>query len=74
MNKVDILKRLADSSPSESTHELQCRCWDAAEEISKLRAVLEVTRGNIQSIKTSVGVGVITYDVWLDEVDKVLPV
>lgn len=41
MNKVDILKRLADSSCNESSHELQCRCFDAAEEISWLRAALK---------------------------------
>jgi len=37
----DILYRLANTSSNESSHELQCRCFDAAEEISKLRAALE---------------------------------
>ena len=41
MSKVDILKRLADSSSNESSHELQCRCLDAAEEISRLRAAIK---------------------------------
>lgn len=34
---MDILERLAGSSPNESSPELQCRCFDAAEEISRLR-------------------------------------
>lgn len=41
MNKVDILKRLEDSSCNESSHELQCRCFDAAEEIIRLRAAIK---------------------------------
>lgn len=36
----DILERLAHSSTTESSHELQCRCFDAAEEISRLRNIL----------------------------------
>lgn len=39
----DILKRLADSSPNESSHELQCRCYDAAAEISRLRNAIAET-------------------------------
>lgn len=34
----DILTRLRSSSTNESSHELQCRCFDAAEEITRLRA------------------------------------
>jgi hypothetical protein len=37
----DILARLANTSSNESSHELQCRCFDAAEEISMLRATEE---------------------------------
>ena len=33
----DILERLADSHSNEGSHDLQCRCFDAAEEISRLR-------------------------------------
>ena len=33
----DILTRLAESSQNESSHELYCRCLDAAEEVSRLR-------------------------------------
>jgi len=36
----DILYRLANSSPNEGSHELQCRCFDAAEEISRLREIV----------------------------------
>lgn len=36
----DILYRLANSSANESSHELQCRCFDAAEEISRLREIV----------------------------------
>lgn len=42
-NMVDILERLANSSANESSHELQCRCFDAAEEISRLRFVIRKT-------------------------------
>lgn len=35
---LDILLRLCESSTNESSHELQCRCMDAAAEITKLRA------------------------------------
>ena len=37
----DILERLANSSPNEGSHDLQCRCFDAAEEISRLRDQVE---------------------------------
>ena len=41
---MDILKRLRDSSPNEGSHDLQCRCIDAANEIERLRAALsEIT-------------------------------
>lgn len=40
----DILERLANSSATESSHELQCRCFDAAEEISRLREELIKTQ------------------------------
>ena len=33
----DILLRLCESSTNESSHELQCRCMDAAAEITRLR-------------------------------------
>lgn len=33
----DILERLRSSSTNESSHELQCRCLDAAAEIARLR-------------------------------------
>jgi hypothetical protein len=33
----DILERLNESSTRESSHELQCRCMDAAAEITRLR-------------------------------------
>ena len=36
----DILSRLANSSSNESSHELQCRCFDAAVEIRRLRSAL----------------------------------
>ena len=36
----DILERLANSSANEGSHELQCRCFDAAAEISRLRAAI----------------------------------
>lgn len=37
----DILIRLQNSSTNESSHELQCRCIDAADEIKNLRRVIE---------------------------------
>ncbi len=37
----DILKRLKDSSSNESSHELQCRCFDAADEIERNRAAID---------------------------------
>jgi hypothetical protein len=40
----DILARLANSSSNESSHELQCRCFDAAEEISRLRSLLDAVQ------------------------------
>ena len=39
----DILERLAESSPNESSHELYCRCLDAADEVSRLRAAIQQT-------------------------------
>ena len=43
----DILTRLENSSQNESSHELQCRCFDAAEEISRLRAMLKKARSGL---------------------------
>lgn len=40
LERPDILTRLNDSSANESSHELQCRCFDAAEEIIRLREEL----------------------------------
>ena len=37
---MDILERLRDSSPNESSHELCCLRTDAADEIYKLRGAL----------------------------------
>ena len=36
----DILTRLRSSSTNESSHELQCRCFDAAEELDLLYKAL----------------------------------
>jgi hypothetical protein len=36
----DILERLAHSSPNEGSHDLYCRCLDAAEEVSRLRSLI----------------------------------
>lgn len=41
----DILHRLADSRPNESSNELYCRCLDAAAEILKLRNAIHLTLG-----------------------------
>jgi hypothetical protein len=40
---AEILIRLDGSSSNESSHELQCRCFDAADEIRRLRAVIKKT-------------------------------
>ena len=40
----DILERLSLSSQNESSEELVCRCFDAAEEISRLRVEIERLR------------------------------
>lgn len=45
---TDILARLANSSQNEGSHELQCRCFDAAEEISRLRMEAEASKSVIQ--------------------------
>lgn len=37
----DILDRLAESSPNESSHELYWRCRDARDEVERLRAALK---------------------------------
>jgi hypothetical protein len=37
-----------------------------------MRAALEVSRGNVLSIKSAVGIGVITYDIWLREINNAL--
>ena len=47
--KTDILKRLAESSNRESSHELQCRCFDAAEEISRMRCERETMQEAISA-------------------------
>lgn len=42
---MDILDRLLNSSPDEGSHELQCRCLDAAAEIARQRdhiSILEI--------------------------------
>lgn len=36
----DILARLRDSSPNEGSHDLHCRCLDAADEVERLRAAM----------------------------------
>lgn len=36
----DILVRLRESNANEGSHDLQCRCLDAAAEIEQLRAAL----------------------------------
>lgn len=43
-----------------------------AKERDAMRSVLEVSRGNVLSIKNAVGIGVITYDIWLREINTVL--
>lgn len=37
-----IINRLLNSSPNESSHELYCRCLDAAEELQKTDAIDEL--------------------------------
>lgn len=47
----DIPARLANSSSNEGSHDLQCRCFDAAEEISRLRAEnVALTAANAASV------------------------
>lgn len=43
-----------------------------AKERDVMRSVLEVSRGNVLSIKSAVGIGVITYDIWLREINTAL--
>lgn len=43
-----------------------------AKERDAMRSVLEVSRGNVLSIKSAVGIGVITYDIWLREINNAL--
>ena len=43
-----------------------------AKERDVMRAALEVSRGNVLSIKSAVGIGVITYDIWLREINNAL--
>ena len=38
---TDILERLANSSPNEGSHDLHCRCLDAAAEISRMQAEIK---------------------------------
>lgn len=40
LERPDILTRLNQSSANESSHELQCRCFDATEEIQRMRTEL----------------------------------
>ncbi len=40
---MDILNRLRDSSPNEGSHELQCRCMDAAYEIERLQRLIDTS-------------------------------
>jgi hypothetical protein len=72
---LDIVERLRKATDTNTPVDCGTH-WnleeEAADEIEKLRSVLGVTRGNILSIKGCVGVGVITYDIWLNEVDKAL--
>lgn len=42
----DILEQLENSSATENSLELQCRCFDAAEEIRRLRALIDAMRKN----------------------------
>ena len=48
-NPIDILTRLSDSNSNESSHELQCRCFDAAEEISRMRCERETMQEAISA-------------------------
>lgn len=41
---ADILETLMGSTPNESSHDLQCRCFAAADEIKRLRNVLAKLR------------------------------
>lgn len=41
-------------------------------ENERLRSVLKTTQQNIISIKTCVGVGIVTYDKWLEVVNDAL--
>lgn len=43
MPMIDILDRLAHSSPNEGSHDLYCRCLDAFEEVSRLRTAIQKT-------------------------------
>lgn len=45
----DILIRLRESSANESSHELQCRCFDAANEIERLRTRLQTIADGVYS-------------------------
>lgn len=46
----DILERLADSHSNEGSHDLQCRCFDAAEEITRLRVQRDELLAILQSM------------------------
>lgn len=50
----DILERLADSSPNESSHELYCRCLDAAEEVSRLRETMRSEQEEFRLLRARV--------------------
>lgn len=45
----DILERLRNSSTNESSHELQCRCLDAADAIARLRADIKAAWDTIRA-------------------------
>jgi hypothetical protein len=42
------------------------------EQNETMKQVLQVTKGNILSIKNVVGYGVIAYDIWLQEVNRAI--
>ena len=65
----DILSRLSESSPNEGSHDLYCRCLDAAEEISRLRHEMSKLQGQrdellavLMAIAKEVGDGSRPYD------------
>lgn len=65
---ADILETLMGSTPNESSHDLQCRCFAAADEIKRLRNVLAKLRhqneatGGLSALTELLGC-VLTYEV-----------